>query len=729
MSLHSFMLVVAFVVYLVTGSYALWLNPRSGLHRVLFILCMAFACWAMGILNEVQAVDKEACRFWWRFGNLGGATFASIMLHLMFWIARRDKLLSNPAVLALIYLPAVFFCVAGFTSYAVVRDFVMGPRGWIEVLATDSPWLWAYIAYYLLFTISGLVAVGMWATKSAYQRETRQGRIIIHTALASLVLGTFTEIILPVMWPQKYPSSSAPIIALVWYFGLWYAILRYQFLALTPALFSRSILANMNDALFLVDVDGRIVTANRAAERLLGHAPGGLAGNRAVDILCEADHAALYPRWGTDATEDVLLMSRTGEGVPVNLSVSALLDEFGDIRGKALIGRDMRETEKLKDRVAQGDRLSAVGRLAGGVAHDFNNILTAVMGYSELVLDRLGPDDPNRKALEEIWKSGERASVLTRQLLAVGSRQRLQPRVLDLNVAIWDMDQMIKLSTEDAVEVRKKLDPALGLVRADPVQMVQVILNLVQNARDAMPQGGTLTIETSNVVMDRERARLNDNLPTGMYSCLAVSDTGTGMTPEVKARVFEPFFTTKPKGQGGGMGLSAVYGIVKQSGGSIAVQTEIGQGSTFRIFLPHALEADNAAVPAQSVGKAGGATATILLAEDEAPVRELAREILEREGYTVITAANGDEALKAAESRPGAIHMLLTDVIMPGMNGRELSEKLRAIRPEIRVLFMSGYTGEAFDHMDGKEVAFLAKPFTSAQLSESVKRYLKRYLL
>jgi two-component system cell cycle sensor histidine kinase/response regulator CckA len=372
-------------------------------------------------------------------------------------------------------------------------------------------------------------------------------------------------------------------------------------------------------------------------------------------------------------------------------------------------------------------KMEAIGQLTGGVAHDFNNLLTVINCYAQLTLDALGPDSPIRPDVVEIQQAGERAAMLTRQLLAFSRKQVLEPRVLDLNTLVTDIETMLRRVITEDIKLRVVLEPDLGCVRADPTQMEQVIMNLVVNARDAMPEGGTVKITTANVELD---APATDDEVRGPqpFVMLAVTDTGTGMDDETKRRLFEPFFTTKEVGKGTGLGLATVYGIVQQSNGSIAVSTAVGKGATFTIHLPRVDQSADAAPTDEQPATTLQGTETVLLVEDDSPLRTLAQTILRSNGYRVLTAANRDEALAFCRSFGGEIHLMVTDVVMPGMRGSEFSGVLADIRPQMRTLYMSGYTDDTITRrgvlIEG--VSFLQKPFTAQNLLRKVKQVLAR---
>jgi len=373
---------------------------------------------------------------------------------------------------------------------------------------------------------------------------------------------------------------------------------------------------------------------------------------------------------------------------------------------------------KSQFQLQQSQKLEAIGQLAGGIAHDFNNMLTAIIGYTDLSLRRVGLESPIRRNLEETKKAAERAASLVRQLLAFSRKQILEPKVLDLNDVVKDMEKMLTRLIGENVKLATQLDPNLGSVKADPCQVEQIIVNLIVNARDAMPRGGSVTIETANTMLD-------DQTVPREYVMLAVTDSGTGMDQETQRRIFEPFFTTKDVGKGTGLGLSTVYGIVKQSGGYIRVFSEPGQGATFKIYLPRMDDATSVTVEKQEISVPRGSE-TILLVEDEDVVRGLTKKILMQAGYNVLDAKGGEEAIRMCRAHNGPIELLVTDVVMPELSGKEVADRLLELRPAMRILFMSGYTDEAIiQHgvLDAN-VDFIQKPFTWIALTRKVRDVL-----
>ena len=388
---------------------------------------------------------------------------------------------------------------------------------------------------------------------------------------------------------------------------------------------------------------------------------------------------------------------------------------------------DITAFKLMELQLRQSQKMEAVGHLAGGVAHDFNNLLTVINGCCELIRATGGLPEESALLIEEVYKAGERAATLTRQLLAFSRKTVLQPRVLSLNGLVTDFEKLVGRLIGEDVHLKTEFRADPGLVKVDPGQMEQVLMNLVVNARDAMPQGGTLTIATREVYLDEDYVRRHEDLKPGRYVLLTVADTGSGMETATKNRIFEPFFTTKPVGQGTGLGLAMVYGILKASGGHVAVESEMDRGTTFHLFLPAVAVPEAAPMPPSRLQNSGG-TETVLLVEDEAGVRALARQALESRGYRVLEAPDGEEALKLCHQHAGEIDLLLSDVVMPRMSGRELRERMADLSPQTRVIFTSGYTDDAIVRhgVYQSESDFLQKPFTIHALLRKVREVLDR---
>jgi PAS domain S-box-containing protein len=495
----------------------------------------------------------------------------------------------------------------------------------------------------------------------------------------------------------------------------------------------QSVLNHTLDGIIGIDERGTISMINRAGETLFGRSGSEVVGQNVKVLMPEPYHAehdgylANYQRTGEAKIigigREVQGLRKDGSTFPLDLAVT----EFQLDNQRYFVGivRDISDRKKLENQLHQSQKMEAFGQLAGGVSHDFNNLLTVILGYSDMLLAKLPADDPKTRMVGQIHRAGERAASLTRQLLAFSRQQVLETKVLDLNAIVADIEKMLRRLIGEDVQISIVLAPEISAVKVDAGQIEQVIINLAVNARDAMPQGGKLTIETKNADLDEFYAKTHVEARPGRFVMLAISDTGGGMTPEVKARIFEPFFTTKGVGQGTGLGLAVVHGIVKQSGGNVDVYSEAGIGTTFRIYLP-GVEQPAAALPGSAPEAPTQGQETILLVEDEDNVRDLATVVLEGCGYRVFTAPEGLAALQLMATCREAIDLLVTDVVMPQMGGRKLAETLLAEHPELRVLFMSGYTDDAVVRHGVLQANanFLQKPFTPTSLARKVREVL-----
>ncbi len=493
----------------------------------------------------------------------------------------------------------------------------------------------------------------------------------------------------------------------------------------------RSVVQGAPYGICRVAEDGSFFNVNPALVDMLGYESEEdlLSVNLDADIFREAGKRAELVHKDNEVLEglEVTWNRKDGTAIQVRLSGWPVRDPKWPSTCYELIAENVTEQRVLERQLRQVQKMEAIGRLAGGIAHDFNNLLMVIRGHAELLMDQPAADsDWTRSKVKQIEKAADRAAGLTRQLLAFSRMQVLQPKILDLNEVVVDMGKMLPRLIGENIELAMELSPNLARVKADPGQIEQVIMNLVVNARDAMPQGGKVLIESRSVDLDEAFARRHTPLQAGRYVMLAVSDTGTGMDSETQAHVFEPFFTTKEVGKGTGLGLATVYGVVKQSGGYVTLDSELGKGTTFRIYLPpvEASAAPAAAASHQDIATKG--TGTILIAEDERGVRELAREFLSLSGYTVLEARDGLEAIAIAESHKGPIDLLITDVVMPRMGGRELAARMAELRPDTRILFMSGYAEYVPSQSEADEKSqWLTKPFTRVALTRKAGEILK----
>jgi PAS domain S-box-containing protein len=496
-------------------------------------------------------------------------------------------------------------------------------------------------------------------------------------------------------------------------------------------------LASIGDSVIATDDGGRVRFMNSLAEQLTGWTQNDAFGtdvrevfqiveeknrrpvtNPAFEALARGEPVGLAP--------NAILIDRAGGERPIDDSAAPIRDVSGKVAGAVLVFRDISERRRLEDHLRQAQKMEAIGRLAGGIAHDFNNIMAVITGCSELLLRDSPPAAQRLDLARTIHDAGMRAASLTQQIMAFSRKQMLVPCVLNLNTVIRDMGTMVKRLIGSHIEFLTEPAPDLGQVKADPTQIGQVILNLAANARDAMPHGGRLVIATANAELDEATTRKHADVKAGRYARLSISDTGSGMPDDVLAHAFEPFFTTKEVGQGTGLGLATVYGIVKQSGGHIEVTSEIGAGTTFKVYLPLIGEPPTPTLRETRSPVRGHET--ILLVEDDDPVRLMTRTILQQSGYTVLEASNGLMAVQVIEGHPATIDLLITDLVMPQLSGRQVAERLTSRLPGLRVLFMSGYTEDLIvqQGVESATADFIHKPFSLAALTNKVREVLDR---
>jgi len=494
----------------------------------------------------------------------------------------------------------------------------------------------------------------------------------------------------------------------------------------------RRIIETTNEGVWLLDADSKTTFVNGRMGALLGYSPDELMDRPVLDFVAEESRAVITQSLGRRREQsaggqiEARLRRKDGADLWVLFDSTPIFEADERPAGALAMVTDVSQRRQLEEQLHQAQKIEAIGNLAGGVAHDFSNLLTVILSYTSMVIESLGPHDPIRPDLVEVHRAGERAKGLTQQLLAFSRQQLLEPRTLDLNQVILGLERMLRPLLSASVEMSLLPSPSLGKVCADLGQIERIVVNLVVNARDAMPQGGKMTIETGNVDLDAAYAAIHHQVTPGPYVMFAVTDTGSGMSAATQARIFEPFFTTKDPGEGTGLGLSTVFGIVKQSGGHIGVYSEPGMGTTFTVYLPRTDGSPDVAVapPPPPVTLRG--TETILLVEDEEQVRTVIRMILQRHGYNVLEAQNGGEAFLICEKYSGKIELLLTDVAMPRMSGRALAERVAPTRPAMKVLYVSGYTGRAVVHNGVLEpgVQFLQKPITPDALARKVREVL-----
>lgn len=495
-------------------------------------------------------------------------------------------------------------------------------------------------------------------------------------------------------------------------------------------------LGSIGDGVIATDERGRVRFMNPLAEYWTGWPRADAIGRDVCEVFHTVDEhtrqpvknpalEALETGEPTTLAPNTFLIAKDGTERPIDDSAAPIRATGGHLVGTVLVFRDVTERRRLEEHLRQAQKMEAIGRLAGGIAHDFNNIMTVITGYSELLLTSDLHGDDRREYLLHIAESGKRAAALTQQILAFSRKQVLVPCLLNLNTVVREMAGMARRLIGEQIEFATEVDSTLGPIRADPTQIGQVILNLVVNARDAMPEGGRLVVSTANRELNAEALDGHPDVSPGLYAMLSVSDTGCGMSEDVLTHIFEPFFTTKGVGRGTGLGLATVYGIVKQSGGHIEVFSRVGAGTTFRIYLPLVDEPKPESKASSELLPARG-NETVLVVEDDEALRRMTKTFLRRSGYTVLEASHGLEAMGVSERHAGTIHLLITDLVMPHLGGRELAERLVGTRPDLKVLFMSGYTEDVLVHQ-GVETAtavFLHKPFRLDALADKVRDLL-----
>jgi len=560
---------------------------------------------------------------------------------------------------------------------------------------------------------------------------------IFVTLLLTLGILSFAA---PMLFSGAGPANTTievrALVALVLLFDLYVIFQQLQIYRFRVRLSEREELfrlidENAADMIALIDAGGQRLYSSPSYQKLLGYSAAELASTSFYDQIHPEDKEVVIAaitqarKSGTGRRLEYRVLHKNGNPLTVESTVS-IVKNHDTVEKLVILNRDITDRKQLEGQLYLSQKLEAIGRLSGGIAHDFNNLLGVIIGYSEALQRQIGEKHSFREAVDEIHKAGKRAAVLTQQLLAFSRKQVLEPKVLDLNAVVSDVDRMLRRLIGEDIELKISLANGLGLVKADPGQIDQVIFNLAVNSRDAMPDGGKLTLETSNAELDQDDVNQFRYVVPGSYVLLKVSDTGCGMDAELQSHIFEPFFTTKEPGKGTGLGLATVYGIVKQSGGYIWVDSEVGRGTTFKIYLPRVDEPRDVTLPEHRASKYARSPQTVLLVEDEQSLRKLIRSTLVELGHFVLEARDAFEALEIAGKTPGAIDLLLTDVVMPGMSGRALATKLTALRPCTRVLYMSGYTDGAVATHGVLEsgITFLRKPFTRTELTERVDEVL-----
>lgn len=600
-------------------------------------------------------------------------------------------------------------------------------------------WIWTVVAYALLSVAIGIVIRSMWGTQQLFKNQSAVAIVAICTPIAGnlMYLTGFTP------WPNLDTTSLGFVVSGL---AVSWGRVRLNIFDIVP-IARESVFKSMSDGVFVLDSFGRVVDCNPTALSFLRLPVSKIIGQHVNDLFSAQPELLKFALTDTDINTEILL-SLQKRDCYYDLRTTSIIDAQGNTAGKLLTLRNINDykqatqqyQEKLEQRVEertrdlreteaklrQSEMLEATGQLAGGVAHDFNNLLTAILGYSDLLLAQIEPDHHWHNSLNQIRIAGERASALTKQLLAYSRKQVLQPEVIDLGENIVAIEIMLRSLLGENITMNVQRAPDLYAVKADPTQVDQVVMNLVVNARDAMPKGGNVLVKVENFDLDSQAARKFETIAAGKFVRLSVSDTGTGMDKETLSHIFEPFYTTKDVNQGTGLGLSTVYGIVNQSGGEIEVDSVEGVGSTFRIYLPRSDGSNLIVERSDPIAKNSVCHETILLVEDEEIIRSLFQQSLEDQGYHVLTACNGIEAISLAEEYREIIDLIITDVIMPKMGGYELMQEISKSRPDLAVLFISGYSDVMVSNQGliDKDHQFLQKPFDIIELREKIRSIL-----
>ena len=848
MNIFSALELIAFVSYVGLGIFVLQIDIRSRRNQVFCLMTLSFACWALGYVFMHSAPDEAFYRQWLRLSSSGWVFTPPLVLHFFILFTRPLSLTGRRWLLGVIYLPAFAFLYRALTATVLAGTVSRGALGWIELPDYGSPWFFAFTAYYVACTLLAFALCWSWSRRpSTSRQEQRSASVVVLSGLLTLAAVVVVEVVLPLF--VDLPDTSS-LVVLIWAGGTSYAILRQEFMQLTPAAAAEGILATMSDPVLLIDAEGKTLRVNQATLDLLHRSEREVVGrpwqsifggDQRVDLqgLLEGPLTA-----GPVRNVEMELRTRAGETVPVMVSFSRIRSPerrplgvvavCRDITDRKRADRALRDSEEryralyadipstyftidpagtvlsvnaygaselgytvdelvggsvlkvfppdqqaeatahvaeclehpgevfvwelrkvrkdgsvlqvretaravpdqqagmivlivcenvterriLQQQLAQAQKMEAIGRLAGGVAHDFNNLLTAIRGFAELHLAEHEPGDPGRADVLEIEHAADRAVELTGGLLAFSRRAEVHATPTDLATVAREAVTLLRRLVGEHIEVRLEAATGLPLVLCDRPQIEQVLLNLAANARDAMPTGGTLRITVTAATLSESVAAGHPGARAGRHVLLAVSDTGVGMDSSVQARLFEPFFTTKPRGEGTGLGLASVYGIVQGASGFIDVTSRPGGGSVFSIYLP-AVEGETPEERSQKdADRADGrGTEAIMLVEDEPAVRLFALRVLEAHGYRVSAFADPAVALDAAIENPTAYDALVTDVIMPAMSGPTLADRIALVRPGLPVLFMSGYEADALPAGAPRP---LAKPFSGRDLTSAV---------
>ncbi|MCP4602589.1 MAG: response regulator [Proteobacteria bacterium] len=768
MNIFALIALCSFVICIFVAAFVYLRNPKALSNKLFMFLSIILAGFTLLQFGYSSSHSYDEACFWWRL-DFFWPLIPTLLLHFVLAFTGKKRILKRKSIYAAIYGPAIVILVLDMTLHMFTGPPIRQNWGWTFSAPDNLANGLVYVWYQGLMLLS--IVIGFREIRVSNSIQRRNQIKLLCLALLIGVGGSIIELMLVFL-----SVPSPPFVVICFVIGncfIGYAIWKYELFALTPITAAEHIITTMTDSLLLVSPEGKVLSTNTAAEQLFGYGEKEFAQLPIEDIFSEDAEKPLWlttsdPRQRISVNRikyiDTSFHTKDNKDVPVSLALSALHDDNQNLMGFVLIGRDIsdrqRASEKLEkyqnhleeiveqrtkelkqetferlkieedrahleEQLYHSQKMEAIGRLAGGVAHDFNNLLFVITGYSEAFLNAIAPHDPMREDAEEIHKASRRAAGLTQQLLAFSRRQVISPKVINLIETFSSVENMLGRIIGEDIDLVFAPDRKVGRIMMDPVQVDQVLANLFVNARDAMPSGGKLTVTAKNVEFDDECHDRNPEAEPGRYVLVSVNDTGCGIDEKTRAKIFEPFFTTKGRGKGTGLGLSTVYGIVKQNRGFIEVESEPGVGTTFNIYLPKSVT-DSDTKELQDTAIAPTGSETILLVEDEIMVRRLASQLLQRQGYNVLEAVDATEALTIFQRYNGNVDLLFTDIVMPGMSGKQLSENLIRTKPELRVLYMSGHNDELIDQHGclNSDAPLLQKPFTSADLSWKVREVL-----
>jgi PAS domain S-box-containing protein len=753
---------------LLSLAISMWVTVHCWRHRAdvgaaayaLVALCQA--SWTFGFIFELTSPTLAAKIFWDNVQFIGALLW--LICFLAFTLDYTGRRVARPALLyGVVSLPMVATILLAFTDglHGFVRSHIrLIPDDVFSALLYDfTPLVWISSLYgYSIYLACLIMLVARYLRAHSLYR-TQVGLILVGNLIP--ILGTVLTLTVLDNAPDR---DISPLTFAVGNLLVTWGLLHYRLFDVVP-IARDLVLESLEDAVITLDVQNRVVDINPAARDVLGHSNGVLIGQPVTDVFSAwPDLLRRYAHVQHEHTE--IAVEVAGECRRIELRIRPLRDRRGRSIGRVIIARDITEQKQAQDEIRkhrdrleelvhartaeliaanaqlrqemaerahldaqfrQAQKMEAVGRLAGGVAHDFNNLLTTIIGYTDFLLQSSGTDSAAHYDLQQIMKAAEQATLVTRQLLTFSRKQVLQPEIINLNTVIEDMYPLLQRFGGENIDVAIQLWPDVGQVKADPGQLQQVLMNLVLNARDAIAGSGHIIIATENVELDEQYAQQKIDVQPGYYVRLAVRDTGSGIAPHIRHQLFEPFFTTKDRGKGTGLGLAIIHGIVTQSSGTIDIDSEPGQGTTFNIYLPRTGLVAEAPAPAITPQEVLSGAETILLVEDEALVRNFAQRVLHQSGYTMLLASQGEEALQIGKAYEGAIDLLVTDVILPmGMSGRDVAEILTRGRPTLRVLYISGYTDDVIAPLGlvDPDVNFLQKPFTRLTFLRKIRAVL-----